>query len=306
MSCPPELAGPGQCCLGDPRPRIDQVRSAVNDFLVSPDSAGINVGIGYFGYFPSGNTSCNPDDYSQAAVPIGLLPDNAPAIANSLNSISPVGETPTGAAIRGACAYAQGWRNQNPGFNVVTLLVTDGVPETPVSRNCDANLPDAENAAGECQQAGVPTYVLGVGANLDNLSRLAQAGGTGDAYLVGAGQDVTGAVLAALNQIRDSASVPCDFAIPPPPSGQQLDPNLVNVTYKDPNGSDHLIRGVVDAGGCGADGGWHYDNNANPQLVQLCPASCNDVTAALISGSVLGRNTSIDIRYGCGTVGIAR
>jgi hypothetical protein len=176
MSCPPELAGPGQCCLGDPRPRIDQVRSAVNDFLNSPDSAGINVGIGYFGYFPSGNTSCNPDDYSRAAVPIGPLPGNAGAIANSLNSISPVGETPTGAAIRGACTYAQGWRNENPGFNVVTLLVTDGVPETPVSRNCDANLPDAENAAGECSQAGVPTYVLGVGANLDNLSRLAQAG----------------------------------------------------------------------------------------------------------------------------------
>src|ERR1700755_2200172 len=57
MSCPAEEAGPGLCCIGGPNPRIDQVRKAMNDFLENPKSAGIGVGIGYFGYFQIGQAS---------------------------------------------------------------------------------------------------------------------------------------------------------------------------------------------------------------------------------------------------------
>ena len=41
MSCPADEAGPGLCCIGGPNPRIDQVRSAMTDFLNNPASAGM-------------------------------------------------------------------------------------------------------------------------------------------------------------------------------------------------------------------------------------------------------------------------
>jgi hypothetical protein len=104
--------------------------------LNDPDSAGIGVGIGYFGTMPIGRTSCDPADYSAAAVDIDLLPGHAAAVSQSLASVNPTGETPTGAAIRGACDYLENWHSQRPGHKVVILLVTDGVPETPSSNGC--------------------------------------------------------------------------------------------------------------------------------------------------------------------------
>ena len=99
----------GQACP-DPKcaaTRLDAVREAAAAFLADPASAGIGVGIGYFGKQPIGEASCNIDDYRSAAVDIGALPDHAGAIMESLSKIEPTGETPTDAAIRGACGR---WR----------------------------------------------------------------------------------------------------------------------------------------------------------------------------------------------------
>src|SRR5262249_8530203 len=112
--------------------RLDAVRSAVSDFLHDPDSAGLAVGIGYFGYMPIGKTSCQSSDYRSPAVSIAELPGNTSALLQSLNGVSPVGETPTGAAIRGACGYANDYQSSHSGHVVSILLVTDGVPEAPV------------------------------------------------------------------------------------------------------------------------------------------------------------------------------
>ena len=305
MSCPAEQAGPGLCCIGGPNPRIDQVRTAMNDFLTNPKSAGISIGIGYFGNFPIGNASCNPADYATPAVPIAALPGNAQPIEQSLQRAMPTGETPTGAAIRGACTYATSWKKSNPGREVVVLLVTDGVPEAPSSRACKPTLPDAEAAAKDCvSQSGVATYVLGVGANLDNLAGLAQAGGTGHAYLAGT-MDVSNKVLDALNQIRDGAQVPCKFKVPPAPSGQTLDPGLVNVAYQDTGGASHLVPSAGTAANC-AMGGWYYDNPQNPATLSLCPSTCDVVTAELTAAAVLHKGSKLDIEYGCSTVSVTR
>lgn len=302
MSCPPERAGTGLCCIGGPNPRIDQVRTAMEQFLQNPKSAGISVGIGYFGNFPIGQASCNPADYSKPAVPIALLPGNTQALTNSLQAAQPTGETPTPAAITGACMYATQWKNQNPGHALVILLVTDGVPEAPQSApRCVPTLQAAQTAAQDClSQQGIATYVLGVGANLDNLQAIAQAGGTGHAYLAGGTTDISGNVLDALNQIRDSAAVPCKFKIPPPPNGETLNPAQVNVTYEDAAGSIHVVPGAGNAQNC-ANGGWYYDNPNGPTTVELCQSSCNEVTAALIAGSVLGKPASISLAFGCAT-----
>jgi len=92
MSCPSEETGPGLCCRGGPNPRIDQVRSATETFLKDPMSSGMGVGIGYFGFMPGGQTSCDPSKYSMPSVPIGTLPGNVGALTASLDAAQPTGK----------------------------------------------------------------------------------------------------------------------------------------------------------------------------------------------------------------------
>src|SRR5688572_5848829 len=113
--------------------RMDAVRNGVYQFMAAPESSGVGIGIGYFGYHPlsCGCTSCNPADYATPTVTIGPLPGQAAAIMGSLAGIIPTGETPTGAAIRGACMYARSRKVAEPTRNLAILLVTDGEPEAP-------------------------------------------------------------------------------------------------------------------------------------------------------------------------------
>jgi hypothetical protein len=280
MSCPSEETGPGLCCRGGPNPRIDQVRNATTTFLKDPASAGMGVGIGYFGYMQGGQTSCDPSRYSSPSVPIGNLPGNADALVNSLNAAQPTGETPTGAAIRGACIYASQWQAKTPGHKTVVLLVTDGFPEAPTtSQNggCTPTIQDAVQAATTCSShnPSLPVYVVGVGAQLANLGDIAVAGGTKQPFIVG-GADITQQIITALNQIRALAQIPCHVKLPPPPAGQDLKIDQVNVGYCAPSGTGTIFNNVPDAMGCdGMGGGWYYDDPANPKQIILCGPTCD-------------------------------
>jgi hypothetical protein len=259
--------------------RLDAVRAAITAFVGAPESRGLGLGIGYFGHFPIGSTSCNPADYAAPAVGIAALPGGGQAVLQSLNSIAPTGETPTGAAIRGACGYAQEYQRAQRGHVVFLLLVTDGVPEAPVSmaRGCTPTLEDAVQATTACRAGGPPikTYVLGVGPSLQNLQQIAQAGGTDKAYLVEGG-NVAEQVLAALNQIRLAASIKCELKIPAAPPGKVLDLNFVNLLYSDTRGQRTALYNTGDSSGCAASGGgWFYDDPANPQKILLCESTCN-------------------------------
>src|SRR5690606_8032532 len=69
--------GTGAC--PDPtckKTRLDAVREAMDEFLADPESAGIGIGIGYFGTQPIGKASCDESDYRTAAVKIGILPEH--------------------------------------------------------------------------------------------------------------------------------------------------------------------------------------------------------------------------------------
>jgi hypothetical protein len=281
--------------------RLDAVRAAASDFLTAPASTGIGVGLGYFGNFPLGHTSCNPDDYAKPAVDIGLLPAQTPALLASLNGVAPTGETPTGPAIRGACSYVQSWDNAHPGRSAALLVLTDGVPEAPISRanGCDPTLDDAIAATKDCVSAtGASMYVLGVGPNLSNLNQIAAAGGSRAAYLVDGG-DVAAQVLDALNAIRGTA-LPCGFEIPPAPAGQTLDYHEVNVVQTDDDGTRHALYNVADATACDTtSGGWFYEPPDAPERITLCQASCQAVKAESLSGA-------IQFALGCGTVTTTR
>lgn len=284
--------------------RLDAVRAALDDFMRQPEMEGVGIGIGYFGYFPIGITSCDPADYSDPDVPVGPLPDNLDAMRMSLNAVQPTGETPTGAAVRGACEYASKWKKDNPSHAVVVLLLTDGKPEAPVSKDnpdiaCNPTLDDAVQATDQClSDSKLRTYVLGVGPNLDNLNEIASAGGTEQAYLVEGG-DVQAQVIDALAKIRGEALISCEFGIPDPPEGERINPKEVNVVFEDAGGDTTDLFYVGDAGGCDPKqgGGWYYDNPADPGSIILCDSTCNTVKAESFGG---------EVRFvlGCGTVTI--
>lgn len=261
--------------------RLEAVERATTTFLRDEASATIRVGVGYFGFQPIGKTSCSPDDFASPSVPVTLDHEE---VLRSLAEREPTGETPTGAAIRGACGYAQQWKKDNAGHAVVMLLLTDGEPKAPMScfnGGCCPTLDDAVQAASDCRNAepAIDTYVLGVGPFLDNLQQIAQAGGTDHAYLIG-DKDVERQVLEALKSIRGAASIPCELTIPEPTGSTTLDYGLVNVAYQDSSCALSTIYNVPDEASCdGAEGGWYYDDPAAPTTVKLCGASCKRVSA---------------------------
>jgi hypothetical protein len=265
--------------------RMDAVRSAMNAFLHDRASVGLSLGIGYFGQEAIGETTCDPADYAQADIAIGQLPKNAQAIADSLSKREPTGETPTGSAIRAACGYTKDWKAAHPGRDVVMLLVTDGEPQAPVTCGdtgkgpCCPTLSDAVTATSDCL-AGMPglkTFVLGVGPYLDNLHKIAAAGGTKQAFLVSGG-DVAAKVLDALNAIRAAAQVPCELGIPDPPSGKSLDLTHVNVVRTSIRCESATIPYRESGSSCDAVGGWYFDDPKAPKQVVLCKKSCDDVS----------------------------
>jgi len=261
--------------------RMQAVQRAAQSFLNDPKSSGIGVGIGYFGFLPVGQVSCDAATYATPDVGVTLEHDQ---VISSLDTRVPIGETPTAAAITGACGYATAWREQNPTHSVVILLMTDGIPEAPAScasGGCCPQLSDAVKAASDCARGGlgVKTYVLGVGPELANLNQIAAAGATDTAYLVG-NQDVSTNVLSALNAIR-GAAIPCDLEIPPANPGQPLDFSQVNVLVGKTDCSVPLspVYYVSDEGQCdGSTGGWYYDDPSAPTHVKLCGATCAQVS----------------------------
>jgi Mg-chelatase subunit ChlD len=262
--------------------RLDAIERAAQTFLRDEASAKLRVGLGFFGAQPIGSTSCDPAMYATPAV--GITSERE-LLVDELSAREPIGETPTGAAIEGACGYAKQWKRDNPGHAVVLLLLTDGEPKAPVTCSggaCCPTLEDAVTAAAACREGAqsIPTYVLGVGPFLDNLQKIAEAGGTKRAYLVG-DEEVEQNVLAALSKIRGEASIPCQLRLPAAPPGAALDAQKVNVAYQDPSCELTTMYYVSEPAECDSQsGGWYYDDPSAPDSIRLCDASCDRVSVA--------------------------
>lgn len=261
--------------------RMDIVRQAVQAFIEDDDSLGVGLGIGYFGHQPLGDTSCDISHYRDADVEVAPVPGVSDDLLASLAAREPTGETPTGSAIAGACAYVEEYRAATPGRYPAILLVTDGEPKAPLSQEvCAPTLDEAVAAAAEClREAGIATYVLGVGPSLSNLDQIAEAGGTEKAYL--ADRDNADQVLSALRAVRASAQIPCDLVL----AEEVSDPDAVDidastVAYLDQACTYVSVPRVSKASEC-ADGeeGWYFDDASAPTRIHLCEATCGAVKA---------------------------
>ena len=294
--------------------RWDAVKTALTSFVQNQGAATINVGLGYFGTAASPpGSSCLPTDY-KPDVEIGPLSTTGPAIVASLNAHNPLTDTPTLPALQSAITHAIEWKARNPGHTVVVVLVTDGQPNA-----CGANTVAQIVSVADSGFANgtIPTYVIGILSpgstcaldpnqpNPTDLDSVAKAGGTDKALIVdttNAQQDAGAQFLATMNNIRQNAQIPCEYAIPlDKTTNKPPDANLVNLSVLDPtkNSSDLYFVDTKDK--CDpSTGGWYFDVSQSvpdgqvppaPSKIILCGSTCSAVTGTF--------GYAVSINLGC-------
>lgn len=95
-------------------------------------------------------------------------------------------------------------------------------------------------------------------------------------------------------KVSEGLKLPCAYAIPDPPAGQDFDYDRVNVIYTPSGGTAQTVPFVGDASNCGAGGGWYYDDPTNPSSILVCPSTCN-----VFENDATGQ---VDVAFGCATV----
>ncbi len=269
--------------------RWTPVKEGLTTFFGDPASSYVSASLAFFPIIKSKQLSCSSSDYQNAVVPMTQLPD-ANAFSSAFNT-GPSGNTPTEPALKGAIDAATAVKAA--GKNVAVVFATDGEPNDDCGPGgTSSTVSGAEKIATAGVNAGVKTYVIGVGKETGNLNTIAQAGGTGTAIMIPTDdpQKVSADLLAAIGQIASSL-LGCNYGLPAPPTGQTLDVNAVNVNYTPPGGG--ASKTLPYSADCSNPEGWKYDNVAAPKEVILCGNSCN--TAKSQAGAKL------DIIFGCAT-----
>jgi hypothetical protein len=230
---------------------------------------------------------CTNDVYAKPAVPIAALPGNAKSLMTSIDATMPEGRTPTAPALGGAIDEATTWSKANPGHRVIAVLATDGLPTECMPTDISSVAGIA--SAGVAATPSISTFVIGVFAPDDtdspkNLDTLASAGGTTKAFVVDTSGDVTKEFQAALNAIRGSSLVSCDFQVPPSTGSGSLDFGKVNLEVTKSNGQKEQLIYVDSDAACAsaASDAWHYDvdpTKNTPQQIIVCPGACSKIKA---------------------------
>lgn len=271
-----------------PNNKWDACVSGLDSFFADPGSGGIHASIQVF---PYKTNECASSTYETPIVDVTALPDGTNALKNALaaNGPQPSYGTPTLPALRGAIAHAQavqaGLKN---GEKVAVVLVTDGDPN-----DCNST-PQNVAAAAAAVAATIPTYVIGVGPETTKLDQIATGGGTAPAIIVSTSDPstITADFEKAIAAIKSKA-LSCEYKVPAPPTGQQLDVNSVNVQFTPKAGAPVTLSYNKDCSAAGE--GWRYDDPSSPTKIQICKATCDTVKADL--------GAKLDIVIGCRTQG---
>jgi hypothetical protein len=258
--------------------------AAFNTFVADSRSKGIQASLQFF---PLDGVACSGiPTYTNPLVPMQALPSSG--VFQAAIAAQSFGEgTPTFPALSGAVKYAKqvaaGQAAQTKG-KVAVVLITDGEPN-----GCDENIGRIANIS-KAVASTIPTYVIGVG-NITALNQIAVAGGTQSAFIVDAlnptktSEDLS----AALLKIRALAAG-CEYQVPAPPAGKELDLATVNVVLSSSSSAATLAYDKD----CSQNGqGWTYDDPTKPTKIRLCKAACD----------TLGAGAKIDIQLGCVTKG---
>jgi len=120
---------------------------------------------------------------------------------------------------------------------------------------------------------------------------------TGGVFASICAEDWTGVFSSLSDAVIESAPLPCNYAIPPPPQGMSFDVGKVNVKYTPPGADPNSVQPyghVADADACGDREAWYFDDPTVPSEVLLCPSVCEQV------GS--GQGGTVDVLFGCATI----
>jgi hypothetical protein len=291
----------------DPNKKWIPVGQGMKSFFSDPYSKTLRASLQFF---PDGDLPDPPGppdeqrdvnevcSFDYATPKVALTSAADPKFVTTIDSTTPAGGTPTAPALKGAITYAEQIAASRPGEKTAVVFVTDGEPGfmiggqfVPGCENMPNTIEEASKLATGALAKQIPTYVVGVGPALGKLNAIASAGGTTSAIMVDISDPTKTAeqIRTALNDIRKREAT-CDFAMPPPPEGETLDPNAVNVVLKLADGTDSVLGYSQE---CSDPSGWKYDNAAAPTRILLCSASCNDAKA-----STEGKVT---IAFGCKT-----
>lgn len=283
---------------------------ALKGFFADSKSEGIDVALQFF---PSSGGACNGNGYKTPAVALGRLPGHASALTTSLDKQSASGiGTPVEGALRGITEYCKTFQKNNPNERCIGVLVTDGEPEWDSCEKGDAKL--TAIAADAYNNHQVRTFAVGLsGANFTLLDKIAKAGGAADcdpsasrfACDVSAGAEKLSEALA---KIRDTVTtvevrteietrtetrpLECEWQMPDPSVGQEVDTNRVNVKVSGGAG-DALTLGRVPSESACQDGAWRYDSADQPTRIIACPETCSTIKNA--------GHTDVKILLGCET-----
>lgn len=280
--------------------RWEALTVALKQFFADPASDRLRVGLGFFPKF--GDESCDVDAYATPDVEIDFLSENADALIAAIDENTSEdadgdlfprygGLTPSVPAYQGALTYAKQWAEDHPERPTVVVFATDGYPTDPTAAEdaCDdTSISTLEDLAEEyvSGEPRISTFVVGIG-EVSNLKRVADAGGTKNAFFVNDCPTAVEDLAISLKRVANSPAL-CGFDLPEPPAGQTLDIDEVNMVFTPRNGAPELIYKVPTTGNCGTKGGWFYDNANEPTKILVCPQTC----------SLFGGGT-IEIVVGC-------
>lgn len=257
--------------------------AALGYFVTAPDAAGMGLALQFF---PARVGECSPDSYAVPAVPIGILPDNAPAVNAALAARTLEGTTPAVPALTAAFVYARALKQNDPSREPLVVFVSDGAPT-----GCGAQMRAMTDLVREAATNAptIRTFVIGLDNGMPaEMGAVAAVGGSGAPVIIDG--SVTGPkIVAALRAIRDSVKL-CRFAIPPV-GDATLAPNDLAVTLHTAAGARALPL-VGNEAGCGAGGGFYVDDVRHPTKVGLCASSCGEAHA--------DPSSTVDLVAGCG------
>jgi len=91
-----------------------------------------------------------------------------------------------------------------------------------------------------------------------------------------------------------STPLPCDYAIPAPPSGERLDADKVNLDFSASGNGKQRFPRAASAAACGTDVAWYYDDPSQPKTIRMCPSACD----------MIKTGGMIQIQLGCATVSL--
>jgi hypothetical protein len=289
--------------------RWNDIQAALGNFITDSGAlTDVSMGIQYFAVSPTSPTQspvdwqnyvCTAAAYETLDVAIAPLPGNENALVASLDAHDPakpipalpfgMHTSPTDVALTGAISGIRAWSVGKKNPKLAVLLVTDRIPGIECIRPV---LDGAIQAAREGVQGSpsVVTYVLGVGDQLDPLNRVASAGGTDHAYLVGT-TAAAADILAQLDSIREVA-LPCEITVDP----QHLASRDVNVELRTADERTVLSRVDAKANCVPAPSAmqWYAAETDASENIALCPVACSSIRAT--------KNATLDVVYGCPTV----